>query len=149
MQIGEICRREVVTIDKAASIFDAARLMRSAHVGDLIVIDEAGERGRPLSILTDRDLVVELLAKDVDLDSVAVGDIASPRIVTAPSNAELLETLRLMSVKGVRRIPVLDNEGYLFGILSADEVLDVLRDQLTMLHALSSRRVERERIVRE
>lgn len=149
MQIGEICRREVVTIDKSASIFDAARLMRSEHVGDLIVADGDGERCRPLSIVTDRDLVVELLAKEIDLDSVNVGDVASPRIVTAPSDADLLETLRLMSVKGVRRIPVLDSEGYLFGILSADEVLDAVKDQLTLLQALSSRRVERERSIRD
>lgn len=149
MQIGEICRREVVTIDKSASIFDAARLMRSEHVGDLIVADGDGERCRPLSIVTDRDLVVELLAKEVDLDSVNVGDVASPRMVTAPSDADLLETLRLMSVKGVRRIPVLDGEGYLFGVLSADEVIDAIKDQLTLLQALSSRRVERERSIRD
>jgi predicted transcriptional regulator len=149
MQIGEICRREVVTIDKSASILDAARLMRSEHVGDLIVADGDGERCRPLSIVTDRDLVVELLAKEVDLDSVNVGDVASPRMVTAPSDADLLETLRLMSVKGVRRIPVLDSEGYLFGILSAGEVLDTIKDQLTLLQALSSRRIERERSVRD
>ena len=92
---------------------------------------------------------MELLAKEVDLSSVNVGDVASPRIVTAPSDADLLETLRLMSVKGVRRIPVLDSEGYLFGILSADEVLDAIKDQLTLLQALSSRRVERERSVRD
>jgi CBS domain-containing protein len=149
MQIGEICRREVVSIDKSASIYDAARLMRSEHVGDLVVVDGAGERGRPLSIVTDRDLVVELLAKKVDIDSVNIGDVASPRMVTAPSDADLLETLRLMSIKGVRRVPVLDREGYLFGILSADEILAALKDQLTMLQALSSRRVARERSIRE
>ena len=149
MQIGDICQREVVTIDKSASIYDAARLMRAQHVGDLIVVDSDAEHRRPLAVVTDRDLVVEVLAGEVAPDSVAIGDVASPRTVTARSDADLLETLRLMSIKGVRRIPVLDEAGDLFGILSVNDVLGVVRNMLILLQDLDDRRVERERSVRE
>jgi CBS domain-containing protein len=149
MQIGEICKRDVVTIDASASIVDAARLMRSKHVGDLVVVDSKNAPDRPLGVVTDRDIVIEILAKDVALDSVTIGDVASPRTVTADGNADLLETIKLMSIKGVRRIPVLDSDGRLLGILSAEDVLAVLKDQLMMLVDLSSRRLARERSVRD
>jgi len=148
MQIGDICQREVVTIDKSASIQDAARLMRAQHVGDLIVVDSESEQQRPLAIVTDRDLVVEILANDVAPGSVAIADVASPRTVTARSDADLLDTLRLMSVKGVRRIPVLNDAGGLYGILSVNDILGVLRNMLALLRDLEDRRLERERNVR-
>ncbi len=149
MQIGDICQREVVTIDKSASIYDAARLMRAEHVGDLIVVDSDVEHQPPLAIVTDRDLVVEVLAGEVAPDSVAIGDVASPRMVTARSDADLLDTLRLMSVKGVRRIPVLDDAGGLYGILSVNDILGVLQQMLILLRDLDDRRLERERSVRK
>ena len=149
MQIGDICTHRVVTIDKTASIFDAAKLMRAEHVGDLVVVDSDAAQSRPLGIVTDRDLVVELLAKNVELDSVAVGDVASARTVTARADGELLDTLKLMSVKGVRRVPVVDDDGNLVGILSANDVLGVAQDMLARLRDLDSRRVARERSTRE
>src|SRR3970282_2174334 len=83
MSIGEICNRETVFTTKESSIRQAAQLMREQHVGDLVVVEEKAGRRTPLGILTDRDLVIEILAKDVDMNTVTVGDVMSNELLTA------------------------------------------------------------------
>lgn len=62
MSVGEICNREVVVADKEEDAREAARLMRQYHVGDLVVVERRGEESIPLGVVTDRDLVIEVLA---------------------------------------------------------------------------------------
>jgi len=144
MEIGAVCQRNVVTIDKAASILDAARIMRNHHVGDIVVVDGK----KPVGVITDRDIVVEIVAKEVDLASVAVGDVMSLSIATAEEDADLFETLRFMGVKGVRRLPVLDADGGLVGILSVQDAMQVLVKELNFMTDVATRQVERERRTR-
>lgn len=145
MSIGEICNRETVFTTKDGSISQAAKLMREQHVGDLVVVEEQAGRRIPVGILTDRDLVIEILAKDVDMNAVAVGDVMSSELLTANENDGLYETLQRMRAKGVRRVPVVDVGGALVGIVSADDLLDLLADELTALARLLSREQARER----
>lgn len=77
MLAGEFCNREVVIVDRATTILEAARLMRSEHVGDVVVTDNRAGRAVPVGILTDRDIVVELLAEEIAIDSVSAGDAMS------------------------------------------------------------------------
>ena len=113
MSIGEICNRETVFTTKDSSISQAAQLMREQHVGDLVVVEEKGGRRIPVGILTDRDLVIEILAKDVDMNTVTVGDVMSNELLTARESDGLYETLQRMRAKGVRRVPVVDAGGVL------------------------------------
>jgi CBS domain-containing protein len=145
MAIGEICNRETVFTTRGSSIGDAARLMREHHVGDLVVVDEKAGKRLPVGILTDRDLVVEILAKDVDINTVNVGDIMSNDLITAHETDAIYDTLQHMRAKGVRRLPVVDSDGGLVGIVSADDILDLLADELTALARLISREQARER----
>ncbi len=145
MSIGEICNRETVFTTKDSSISQAAQLMREYHVGDLVVVEETAGRRTPIGILTDRDLVIEILAKDVDMNAVTVGDVMSRELMTARENDGLYETLQRMRAKGVRRVPVVDASGALAGIVSADDLLDLLADELTALARLLSREQARER----
>lgn len=145
MQIGTICQRNVVAVDRSASILEAARAMRAQHVGDVVVVDD-GER--PVGIVTDRDIVVELVAKETDLGTVAVGDIMSLTIATANEGADLFETLRFMGVKGVRRLPVIDADGRLVGILSVQDAMQVFLKELNFVTDIATRQVERERRTR-
>jgi CBS domain-containing protein len=145
MSIGEICNRETVFTTKDSSISQAAQLMREQHVGDLVVVEEKGGRRIPVGILTDRDLVIEILAKNVDMNAVTVGDVMSSELLTARENDGLYETLQRMRAKGVRRVPVVDTGGVLAGIISADDLLDLLADELTTLARLLSRGQARER----
>jgi len=148
MSVGEYCVRDVVVIGKAESVREAAKLMREHHVGDLIVVEDKDGKRVPVGILTDRDLVVEVLALDVDIDAVSTGDTMSFELVTAKEDDDLQETLALMRQKGVRRIPVVDAEGMLAGMLTVDDVIDVLAEELNDLTRLISREQLREHQVR-
>jgi len=145
MAIGDICTRETVFTTKDSTIGAAARLMREHHVGDLVVVEEKNGRRIPVGILTDRDLVVEILAKEVDMNSLTVGDLMIEDLVTAREGDGLYETIQRMRAKGVRRVPVVDTHGSLVGIVSVDDLLDLLADELTALARLVSREQARER----
>lgn len=126
MKVGEVCNREVVIVDQGESVLEAAKLMRQYHVGDVVVVRE----GKPVGILTDRDIVVELLAKEVDPGAVSIGEAMSYDLVTAPEEADLGETIERMRSKGVRRVPVVNRQGRLEGILAIDDYLELVTEEL-------------------
>lgn len=144
MNIGEICNREVVIIDKEGSIFKAAKLMREYHVGDVIVVEEKNEERIPVGILTDRDIVRALVAADVDLHAVAVGDAMSFDLLTAKEEDDVVSTIKRMRHRGVRRVPVVNSRGGLEGIVSVDDLIDLICEQLTDLVGLITHQQERE-----
>jgi CBS domain-containing protein len=140
--VGEICNREVVVAMPETPIAEAAKLMRQHHVGTLVVVEEVdGSRRIPVGIVTDRDIVVEIVAPGLDPAVITVGDIATPELVTARENEGLLETIEIMRHRGVRRLPIVGAEGELVGIVSVDDILETLAEQLGDL----ARIVERER----
>jgi len=145
MTIGKICNRETVIITADRSIVEAARLMRDQHVGDLVVVEELSGRRLPVGILTDRDLVVEILAKEVEVGAVAVGDVMTREPLTARESDSIYDTMQRMRAKGVRRIPVVDAGGSLVGIVAVDDFLDLLSDELTALARVVTREQARER----
>lgn len=131
MTAGEYCNRDVVVIEKSESVREVVKLMRSNHVGDVVVIEKRDQSVIPLGILTDRDIVVELVAEDVDLDAVNVGDVMSDQLVTVDNGMKLLDAIKLMRIKGVRRLPVVNAEGELQGILTVDDLLELIVEQLS------------------
>jgi len=145
MPIGEICNRQVVFLYPQASLLDAVRLMRDHHVGDVVVVEEQTGRLRPVGILTDRDIVIEVLAQDVRPEEVCVGEVMSSDLLTAREEDDVLETVKSMRARGVRRIPVLDGEGRLAGIVTFDDLVDLLAEQMTDLARLVSNEQTRER----
>jgi CBS domain-containing protein len=145
MPIGEICSREVVFVRRDESIVQAAQLMRGHHVGDVIVVDERDGARVPVGILTDRDIVVEIVAKGVDPSAVTVADAMSAEVVTAGEHDGIYETIEHMREKGVRRLPVVNAKGALVGLVSLDDLLDLLGDEISSLAKLVSREQKRER----
>jgi CBS domain-containing protein len=75
MPLSEVCNREVVIAEKSLSVIDAARLMRSHHVGDIVVVEKREGRNHPVGLVTDRDIVVEVVAAGVNPEALKVGDI--------------------------------------------------------------------------
>ena len=144
MAVGEICNREVVITEKSASVVDAARLMRTHHVGDLVVVEERAGRRHPVGIVTDRDIVVEVVAAGVNPEALNVGDIMGTELAILRENEGLFEALRYMRDKGVRRMPVVDREGGLVGILTLDDLLSLLAEEMTELAKLVSHERQRE-----
>lgn len=144
MPIGEFCNREVVFATRETSIPEAAQLMRQHHVGDLVVVDETDGKRVPVGMVTDRDMVVEIIAKSLDFNEFSVGDIMSPQLFSVQDNEGVFETIRLMRAKGIRRIPVVNQAGGLEGIVSADDILDLLAEEMAELAKVAPREQERE-----
>ena len=149
MTIGKVCNREVVFIHAQASIPEAARLMREYHVGDLVVIKEKTGKRVPVGIVTDRDIVLEVIAEGVGMDDVSVGDIMSDNLVTARESDGLLETIKVMRAKGIRRLPVVNDDNELVGILSVDDLIDLFSEQIVDLARLIAREQGREKAGRK
>ena len=148
MPIGAICNREVVIIRKDESVMAAAKLMRDYHVGGVVVVEDREGRVIPVGVLTDRDIVVELIARDVPLDSISVEDVMSSDLLSVSENRGISDALQCMRAKGVRRVIVVDDCGGLVGILSIDDLLEILSDELSDLVRLSKKEQNREREIR-
>jgi len=147
MPIGEVCNREVAVIEADTTISEAVKLMRDQHVGDIVVVEQRGPEPVPVGILTDRDIVIEVLAEDVDPQSISVGDIMSASLLTARESEELIDVIARMRAQGVRRVPVVNERGGLEGILTVDDILELLAEQVNGLAGLvkTEQRRERER----
>lgn len=147
--IGELCNREVVVVTADTTITVAAKLMRHHHVGSIVVVDESGGARLPVGILTDRDIVIEICAMELDQNLLTVGDIMSRDLVTVREAEGVLETMEIMRYKGVRRLPVVSAEGQLTGIISVDDLLDVVAEELGELTKVLAREQAREATVRK
>lgn len=139
MPIGEICNREVVVSFATESAVEAAKLMRQYHVGDLVIVEEGNGKRVPVGIVTDRDLVVEVMAKEVDPAQFTVADLMSRELLTAREEDGIFETIQRMRIHGVRRLPVVDKTGALIGIVSIDDLFSLLAEEMTELTRLTSR----------
>jgi CBS domain-containing protein len=132
MNIANICRRNPVTVRRFDELTKAAQLMREKHVGYLVVTepDVANGLERPVGVLTDRDIVVTVVARETDPRTLRVGDIMTQQPVTVSASDSIEKALREMRRMGVRRLPALGQRGELVGIVSLDDVLDLLAGEL-------------------
>lgn len=130
MLAGEYCNRDVVIVGKSESITKAAKLMRQHHVGDVLVVEPRNGERVPVGILTDRDIVVELIAQGEELNKFMIQDVMSFKLITSNESDDLMVTIKRMRINGVRRMPIVNQAGGLVGILSIDDVLDVIAEQL-------------------
>jgi CBS domain-containing protein len=137
MSVGRICQREVDLVDGDETAQEAARRMRERGVGTLVVLDAAK---RPLGIVTDRDLALRIVAdaKDPTQTPIAAVMVRMPR--TIAQDAPIESALALMKAGPYRRLPVVDENGALCGIVSLDDVLQLLAEELALIGKL----VERE-----
>lgn len=136
---GELCSRDVVFTTRNATVQSAAKLMRHYHVGTVVVVDDTDGKRIPVGIVTDRDVVVEINALDLDPNVITVEDIMSRELVTVREQEGLLDSMEVMRYKGVRRLPVVDRAGNLAGILSIDDLLEALSEQMTELTRIVGR----------
>lgn len=132
MDIGKICNRNVVTVREADELTRAARLMREKHIGYLIVAKPSLIDGTstPVGVITDRDIVVAVVAKDADPRTLKVGDVMTRQPAVVEEGTSVSTALQIMRRIGVRRLPVIGSAGTLVGVLSLDDVLDSLAGEL-------------------
>ena len=130
MNVNTVCNHNVATVDAHAGVVEAAARMREEHVGDMIVVEHRAGRRVPIGILTDRDIVVAIVAKGVSPNDVTVADAMSAELLKVRVDSGIEHALREMRRAGVRRAPVVDEADDLIGVLSIDDVIDHLATQL-------------------
>jgi CBS domain-containing protein len=145
MKVRDFCSRTVAVIEPGASLREAALLMRDAHVGALVVTERKGGVTRPVGVVTDRDIVVAVIAvPGARPEGIRVGDVMAAQPRLARDDEGLAEAVKAMSQSGVRRLPVVTADGALFGIVTLDDVLRVLAGELGALAVALSREREQE-----
>lgn len=133
MAIKDCCRTNVVCCDAGTTVPDVAALMRTHHVGDVVVVAEQEGKRVPLGIVTDRDIVLEAVAVGLHVEVFTAGDMMSSPMVTVQTDEGVLETLRIMSQHRVRRLVVVRENGALHGIVTSDDLINLLATELSLL----------------
>jgi CBS domain-containing protein len=144
MFVGEICNRQVVICQPDDSIQKTAEIMRDNHVGDVIVVEHKENKHIPIGILTDRDIVIEVLAEGVSLNDIVVKDVMSSELIIVKEDDYIIETIEKMRDKGIRRVPVVNREGGLVGILAVDDTIELVAELLSNLVKLFKHEINRE-----
>jgi len=149
MPIGEVCVRDVVTAGPDTTVREAARLMTKNHVGNLVVVKEQ-HKGRvvPIGIITDRDIVRYVVAEALDPSVFTLGDLGNRELVMARSDEGIFECMQRMSRNGIRRMPVVDSEGGLEGIISLDDLIQLLAEEMGEMSKTISREQAHEEAIR-
>ncbi len=119
MSLERICTKTVVTISPDATVLEAARLMHAKHVGCLVVLNDS----RPIGILTDRDIVLKTIAAGEKPEATLVKMAMTANPTTVNVNYDLLDAVRLMRDRGVRRLPIVNEHRHLLGIVTLDDLL--------------------------
>ena len=148
MQLREICTCPVVTCPRNVSALELARMMRDRHVGDVIVVDECEGGVTPVGIVTDRDLVVQVLAQGVAPELLRAEDLITGELVTVLESETVYDAIWHMRSRGIRRLPVVDARCRLQGILSADDLSRFLAEELTEIARVVPHQIKREAAVR-
>lgn len=130
LSAGDLATRDVVSVNRSATLGECARIMRTEHVGSVVVTAQAGEQVVPEGIVTDRDIVVEAVAAGLDPATLTAGDIMSDQVVTVGADDDMLDVLARMREHGVRRVVVLDRAGSLTGVIALENLLEALGEQL-------------------
>ena len=134
MKVRDICSRVVVVAEPHTDLREAARLMRDNHVGALIVIDHRDGRTHPVGILTDRDVVIGVVAAPgLRPETLRVADVMTSDLATINENDGIFEAVDTMKDRGARRLPVVAKDGTLVGVLSLDDLLRVIATEMAGL----------------
>ena len=143
MRIREICTMEVVCCRPQASALDAARLMRHNHVGDVVVVSDPERERVPVGVVTDRDVTIEVLGNGRDPSQTTLADLMRSPVVIATDSEDASVVVERMRFHGVRRVPVVDERGTLVGIVTLDDLLEMILSEMQSL--LASQRKGRRR----
>lgn len=150
MNVGSACKGNVITVREFDELTSAAQVMRDKHIGYLVVAEPNVADGtiRPIGVLTDRDIVVGVVARQVDPRSLRVGDVMTRHPVVVEEGDSLEGALGDMRRIGVRRLPVVSRAGQLVGVLSLDDVIDVVARQMAAVSGSINNEIQLERALR-
>jgi CBS domain-containing protein len=144
MNIGEVCSREVYIVRPAEPLADAVAEMHKRHVGALVVVEEKPDQVRPIGVVTDRDVIRAQVLQGRAPTHLAIADAMTVDPLTLRETCGIAEAIGQMSARGVRRAPVVSESGDLVGIVSFDDLLPVISQQLAGLAKLIGDQARRE-----
>lgn len=144
MNVGSVCTRRIVSLASSGTLAQAASLMHEHHVGALVVTAESPEGLRVNGIVTDRDLVIDVLARGLDSATVRIGELASSEVVSVSEEDDLSTALAAMQETGVRRLLVTDAARQLIGVVSLDDLISVFASQMDGLAGVIRSGMKRE-----
>ena len=127
MPIMEYCTKHVITATGSQTVFDAAKQMWDRNVGAIVVLDSDK---KPLGMVTDRDIAVNVVAQGKDPRSTVLKEIMSKNALVLRQDQGIFEATKMMSEKGIRRLPIVDSEGKLAGIISLDDLITVFGEEV-------------------
>jgi len=146
--VASYCIREVVTVTRETPVLRCAQLMHDEHVGAVVIIDDIDGKLVPVGLLTDRDIAIEVVAFDVAARTITAGDLMSGDLAVVRPTDDVLTVLATMREHGVRRLPVIGEDGSLEGIVTADNLWEVLAEAIDGLARLVGSEQARERKTR-
>lgn len=139
MRVQDICTHHVAHIVATESLIEAAVMMRERHVGNVVVVETMDGKRRPIGILTDRDIIVAVVAAGLTPESLLVSDVMSKPVYCCGGTQSVFDAIAIMHDQGIRRLPVLDENGSLLGIIAADDIWIALSNQLKILGEITVR----------
>ncbi len=144
MQLSSFCMLEVECCSPRTTALEAAHIMRCKHTGDLVVVDDDADEPTPIGVITDRDIVVEVLGKGLDPALTPVGAVIRTPVIVADAAEDSSQVLERMRTHGVRRIPVIGAGGKLAGIVTVDDMLKQLAADAALLTQVISQEQNHE-----
>ncbi len=144
MQVGSVLTRQVVTVDAACTLAEAALRIRDHHVGSLAVTRSTSEGSQVVGIVTDRDLVVDALTQPATSPTAPIGAWARRDMVFLMEDDSVEEAVAAMQARRVRRLLVRDANGHLCGVLSFDDLMASFAELLSGLAHVLRNSMERE-----
>ncbi|HEY0943598.1 MAG TPA: CBS domain-containing protein [Steroidobacter sp.] len=142
MNVGRVCTREVVFVDESESLHTAAELMRNKWVGSVVVCKEVDSQRVPVGMITDRDVAMAALRSEGRLSGILASQAMSRNPLVIPQDEDVADALERMRSHGVRRAPVVNTGGALVGLVSIDDLLEVLVEQLSSIVHLIARQLK-------
>lgn len=139
MLLKDICTLDIASCGRETTLLEAARLMRQHHTGTLVVVDDPDGDRAPAGVVTDRDIVIEALANELDPARTAVARVMGTKVVIASMAESLEDGIERMRLHGVRRLPIVDHDGGLVGIVTLDDLLALHARQATAIAEIVSK----------
>ena len=148
MQLKDIYTPEVACCSRDTDALAAAVLMRQHHVGALVVVNDLKGDRTPVGVITDRDLVVQVMAEGLEANSTSVGTLMRKPVIIAHDTEDVGTVIERMRSHGVRRIPIVDHTGVLVGIVTLDDLLLQVVEEANALVQTNRREQKEERQLR-
>ncbi len=127
MSLGNLCRREIICVNRGTTVREIAKLMEEKNIGSIIVIEE----GKPMGIVTDRDILLRVMNRGLDPEKTPVEEVMTKQIVTLREGMGLFEALQQVKGKGIRRFPIVDTKGNLQGIITLDDIFYLIAKEMS------------------